>query len=203
MIALVLQHHPHGAFTDLRGKGWGWLRDGSILARVGASGKSIVVHYRRSGALIYGSINQTNTKPKTLVCTKSLDDILATVKRFSQRTSKLKALDWEYGCIFNDLMVYIIGIRKRRSRPPPLNVEVGVPETYCPGLKLLRWTCRHYACPYVGLVSACLLCGAAWLPQAWKTRPQSCHEVHLRQHSPRSLERWKGSGMCVGSTLVF
>jgi len=42
-----------------------------------------MVHYRRSGALIYGSINQTNTKPKTLVCTKSLDDILATVKRFS------------------------------------------------------------------------------------------------------------------------
>ncbi|GLS46879.1 DNA replication protein DnaC [Methylobacterium brachythecii] len=39
MLALVLQHHPHRTLADLRGKRWGSLRHGSILARVGASGK--------------------------------------------------------------------------------------------------------------------------------------------------------------------
>src|SRR3954451_23148990 len=39
VLALVFQHHPHRAFADLRRKGWGSLRHGSILARSGASGK--------------------------------------------------------------------------------------------------------------------------------------------------------------------
>jgi hypothetical protein len=45
VLALVLQHHPHSAFTNPRGKRWGSLRHGSILARVGASGKSGAVHW--------------------------------------------------------------------------------------------------------------------------------------------------------------
>src|SRR3954470_23643860 len=39
VLALVLQHHPNRALAHLRGEEWGSLRHGSILARVGASGK--------------------------------------------------------------------------------------------------------------------------------------------------------------------
>ena len=38
-LILVFQHHPHRMLADLRGKRWGSLRHGSVLARVGASGK--------------------------------------------------------------------------------------------------------------------------------------------------------------------
>jgi hypothetical protein len=44
VLALVLQHHPHRALADLGGEGWGSLRHGSSLSRVGASEHPGAVH---------------------------------------------------------------------------------------------------------------------------------------------------------------
>src|SRR6476646_10603344 len=46
MLALMVHYHPYRAFADLRGKRWGSLRHGSILARSGASAKPDAVHMR-------------------------------------------------------------------------------------------------------------------------------------------------------------
>jgi outer membrane protein TolC len=47
----MIQDHPHRAGTDLGGIGWGSLRHGSILSRVGASGKPGAVQTTQASAI--------------------------------------------------------------------------------------------------------------------------------------------------------
>src|SRR5438874_11586497 len=49
VLGLVVQDHPNRASTDLRGIWGNSLRHGSILSRVGASGKPGTVHFDRDG----------------------------------------------------------------------------------------------------------------------------------------------------------
>src|SRR5438270_2396008 len=55
VLGLVVQDHPNRASTDLRGIWGNSLRHGSILSRVGASGKPGTVHLRHL-ATVFGLV---------------------------------------------------------------------------------------------------------------------------------------------------